>query len=699
MLTKHDKKGGNDLLLQPGHGQKTMSQKYSNVLSPMIVRGKVIKNRLEISNSLPHFLQGNEPFPADSVITHYANKAKSGAAIVTCMGINNFSRDMTVPMEADFTHFPDYDLYNPACQNYLMQLADAIHYHGALACMGIFVGPPSGYPLQKPDGSIELLRISDIAHSKPMSEQAVDPYTISDRMTADSMAAVLNTTEENMKFICDSLAQQTRILKFLDFDMVSIHLCYRGQLPTQFLSPLTNLRTDEYGGSFENRARFPLETLKAVREAAGKDMLVEILFSGEEPEGGYTLEEGIEFLKLADPYVDIVQMRAGVADPNHPIPFELEHTPFLKYAEAAKKAGLNMKIGCVGGMHYFDEIEEAVRDGKLDIVSAARAWISNPDYGKILQEGREDDLVPCLRCNKCHGRGPHDPFVSVCSVNPLIGIEHRVDKLVSEPLPSMKIAIIGGGPAGMKAAMDLCDRGHKVTIYEAGKEMGGAIIHANYVPFKWTLNDFRKYLIHQVEKRDIEVKLETKATPEMIKEAGYDMVIAAVGAEPAKPPIPGLAEAEAIVATESMIHPEKVGQKVVLIGGGEVGVEAGMNLAMKGHDVTVIEMTERLAPESTAIHYYSMFEEAWEALPSFHSVVNATVTHVDKNAVTYKDKEGQEHTLPCDSVVISLGMRAKTQEALSFYGSADRFALIGDAKKPATIQQAMRQAYAVSHSV
>ena len=135
-----------------------MSVKYPHVLSPLVIRGKVLKNRLEASNSLPHFLQGPESYPADSVITHYANKAKSGAAIVTCMGINNFSRGTRVPMEADFTHFPDFDLYDPASQNYLMQMVDAIHYHNSIACMGIFVGPPSGYPLEKEDGSVELIR-------------------------------------------------------------------------------------------------------------------------------------------------------------------------------------------------------------------------------------------------------------------------------------------------------------------------------------------------------------------------------------------------------------------------------------------------------------------------------------------------------------------------------------------------------------
>ena len=673
--------------------------KYPHVLSPLVVRGHVLKNRLEVSNSLPHFLQGNEPFPAESVITHYANKAKAGAAIVTCMGINNFSRDMIVPMEADFTHFPDFDLYNPACQNYLMQMADAIHYHGAVACMGFFVGPPSGYPLQKPDGSLEILRLSDIANSRPLSEEEVDPFGQSDMMTRSVKAALLNTTPEHMEFIADSLAQQVKILKFLDFDMVSIHLCYRGQLPTQFLSPLTNTRKDEYGGSLENRAKFPLMCLKKIREAAGRDMIVEILFSGEEPEGGYTMDEGVEFLKMAEPYVDIVQFRAGEADPNHPIPFEQEHTPFLKYAENAKKKGLKMKVACVGGFHYFDDVEAAVAEGKVDIVSAARAFISNPNYVQLMQEGRADDLVPCLRCNKCHGRGPHDPFVSVCSVNPRIGIEHRLDVLESPAQPGMRIAVIGGGPAGMKTAMDLCDRGHKVTLYEAEDHLGGAIYHADFVPFKWTLRDFKQYLIHQVEKRPIDVKLNTRATPEMVQAEGFDMVISALGASPAKPPIPGLDKPHVMVATESMIHPETVGHNVVVIGGGEVGVEAGMNLAQKGHEVTVLEMTHMLAPESTAIHYYSMFKDAWEKLPGFHSVVKATVTTVEDDRVTYLDAEGVEHAIPCDSVVISLGMRAKTDEALAFSSTADRFAIIGDCKKPATVQQAMRQAYAVAHSI
>ena len=138
---------------------------------------------------------------------------------------------------------------------------------------------------------------------------------------------------------------------------------------------------------------------------------------------------------------------------------------------------------------------------------------------------------------------------------------------------------------------------------------------------------------------------------------------------------------------------------MVVIGGGEVGVEAGMHLAQNGHEVTVLEMSHKLAPESTLSHYYSMFQDAWEAIPTFHSVVNATVTSVEDDCVKYKDSEGVEHAIPCDSVVISLGMKPLQEEALSFYDCATRFAFIGDCRKPGTVQHAMRHAYAVSHSV
>lgn len=187
--------------------------------------------------------------------------------------------------------------------------------------------------------------------------------------------------------------------------------------------------------------------LQEVKKAAGNDMLVEIQFSAEEPEGGYTVEEGIEFLKMAEPYVDIVQVRSAEGDPNHPIPFELNPTPFLDLAARIKAAGLDMLVSNVGGFFDPDLADKAIAEGKLDLVAMARAWISNPNYGDLLYEGRKEDLVPCLRCNKCHGRGKRDILTTVCSVNPKFGFE-EVDRYLVTPVKEQKnIAIIGGGRA------------------------------------------------------------------------------------------------------------------------------------------------------------------------------------------------------------------------------------------------------------
>ena len=202
-----------------------------------------------------------------------------------------------------------------------------------------------------------------------------------------------------------------------------------------------------------------------------------------------------------------------------------------------------------------------------------------------------------------------------------------------------------------------------------------------------------------MNKRDIRVLLNTRATPELIRAEGYDVVIAALGAAPARPPIPGIDGDNVRFAVDSMLHPDELGRDVVVIGGGEVGVEAGMNLAKKGHNVTVLEMRPELAMDTTMIHYRSMFQEAWEKIPTFRGICNATVTGITEKGVAYRDADGLEHVIPAQSVVVSAGMKARQEEALSFYGSAKRFFYIGDCKKAATVQQAMRSAFAAASQI
>ena len=673
--------------------------RYENLLKPIVIRGKVVKNRMISANSLPHFLQGPETYPADGIITHYANRAKAGAGIVTCMGINDFNEDKHMPMETDGPHFPDFHLYDSQSQNYLLQLADAIHYEGALACMGFFVAS-NKYPILKKEHPMDEGHLEFVQLNCPM-EPLFDPTSEDfDEYHKKSREAVRSLDKATMDKVAESYAQQSQILKFLGFDMVSVHMCYRTQMMTKFMSPLTNDRTDEYGGSVENRCRFAIDILKKIREYVGNDFIIEVLVSAEEDKyGGYTLDDTVEFLKMASTYIDLVQLRASDADGNHPTNYEPLETPTLEQAAYIKSKDTGVLVTTVGGWHKPETSEKALAEGKLDMISMARAWVSNPDYGELIYQDRADDIVPCLRCNKCHGRGPKDPFVSVCSVNPKIGIEHRLNVLTREPSDSKKIAVIGGGPAGMKCAMDLCDRGHRVTLYEASDHLGGAIYHSDFVDFKWTLKEFKDYLIYQVNKRDIVVVLNCRMTPEELTKESFDAVISAIGAEPVIPPIPGAEKKHIVSGVDSMINPDDLGDEVVVIGGGEVGVETGINLAKKGHKVTVLEMREKLAADSTIMHFRSMFKAYWESIDNFNSLCSVTVKEIKEDEVIYEDEKGNSHCIKADSIVMSVGMRARQQEALAFYGTAPRFYTIGDCVKAGTVQKAMREAFAVASQI
>lgn len=663
-----------------------MSVSYPHLLSPIKAGKFILKNRMQSSNSLPHFSQGPEKYPADATIAHFLGRARTGAAFVTMAGFEDAPDTPPMPDSLDMSHFPDFDLRDPLCQNYMVELIEAMHAVGSLVSGSLFSANKK-FRYEDETGHVEII------DANPPVDLGVGATSMMIQATGDEVS------REDLVKIAKSYGQRTALYKRLGYDAVTIHMSYRAQLPGQLLSPLGNRRTDEFGAdSLENRARFALMMLQEVKKAAGNDMLVEIQFSAVEPEGGYTMEEGLEFLKMAEPYVDIVQVRSAEGDPNHPIPFELNPTPFLELAAQIKSAGLDMLVSNVGGFFDPETADKAIADGKLDLVAMARAWISNPDYGELLYEGRKEDLVPCLRCNKCHGRSKRDIMTTVCSVNPKFGFE-AVDRYLVTPADKKKnIAIIGGGPGGMRAALFLSDRGHRVTIFEAEGQLGGAIRHADYVDFKWTLRDYKNYLIFQVKKKGINVVLNTRVTPDMIQDR-YDAVIAAVGAQPIIPKLPGADGPNVLVATEAIMHSEQVGPRVVVIGGGEVGVETGMFLAQQGKDVTVLEMRDELAADTTFMHYRSMFQAAWESIPSFHSILNATAKEISAGQVTYTDQEGQDHTLPADCVILSVGMRAKADEALSFYGSAPRFYMIGDCKQPGTIQTTNRNAYAVSVTI
>ena len=658
-----------------------MSTDYSHVLSPVKVGNTVLRNRLTAAPSKPHLIQGPEPYPTEGLITHYANKAKGGAALVTCSGFNV----LLTPPRLHMTSFDIDDIFN---WHYFAQIADAIHFYGGKAGMHITPRIPAGYDASVTTGPVFA---GDVANAPIFKADEVHP------------AEPKEMPESMMLEIADGFAEQAALAKDCGFDAVYLHMAYRRMLPSRFLSPLTNKRTDAYGGSLENRARYPLLICDRIKRACGEDMLIEVSISASDPSPeGWTLEDTIEFTTMAEGRIDILQLRTSEQDWNHPSGFDKEAQPFIDMAgvvsEGIRSRGGKVLVETVGGYFHPAVSDEVIATGKADLIAMARPWISNPDYGRLLYEDRAEDLVPCVRCNRCHG-GARGPWVDVCTVNPVFGLEHKIDRMIAPPKEKKRVAVVGGGPAGMEASLVAARRGHDVTLYEKSDALGGLLKTTEVVSFKWPVRDFKNYLVDQVARSGVDVRLNTEVSADYIKEQAFDEVLIAVGSQPSLPPIPGIDGPNVVPVTEVYGKEDQLAESVVVVGGGEVGMETGMHLAEKGHHVTVLEMRSMLAPDAWPIHYYTMFRAAWEALPNFRGLVNARCTAISDTGVTYVDEEGNEHTLQAGSVVIAAGMKARSAEAMGYLEGGGSAHMIGDCVEAADIHQAMRSAFSIASTL
>ena len=649
-----------------------MSKKYQHLLSPLRIGSKVVKNRMTAANYKKHFIQGGEEYPTENVITHFVNKAKNGAAIVCFPGIEFASR---VPGDH---YMPPYNVSNNFNQHYVCQVADGIHLFNGLCLAPLMLNLPmtvgsSFEPGKMPefydvsDGVLSMYIMGD-PFCEMFGQHYSKPYPV-----------------EALKDAARVTVEQSLLLKSLGIDGIIIG-------NTRFLSPLTNKRRDEYGGSLENRMRFIMDVCRAVKEACGQDFIISTNITVPEPqEGGWTLEDAIEACKMLEGLADIVGIYGDEIDPRHVTQFE----PKMPYAEAcaAIRAGIadrpnRVIIETMGGYTDPDDMEEIIANGTADLISMARAFIADPQFGTKVYEGRAEDITPCLRCNKCHRSGGSDPWIDSCSVNPTWGYEHKIKRLFDDPTSVKRVGIVGGGPAGMRLAIMLRERGHQVDLYEKTDALGGLLKCAKGVSFKWPLDSYKDYLIRQTYKHGVNVHLNCAPTVEQLNREEFDYVVAAVGSEPAMPPIPGIDAPNVISAVDAYATLDKLGHSVVVVGGGEIGVETGMHLSEQGFAVTVLEMTDTLAADCTPTHYRSLFIRAWEKDEAEHGLkmlTNARVTAISSEGVTYVDAEGAETTVPADTVVISAGMKPKMDEALSYAAAGDSFYLLGDCKKVANL--------------
>jgi NADPH-dependent 2,4-dienoyl-CoA reductase/sulfur reductase-like enzyme len=448
---------------------------------------------------------------------------------------------------------------------------------------------------------------------------------------------------------------------------------------------------------------------QAIKRACGPDFLIDAQVSGEEPAGGFTIKDIVEYAKIWEGTLDILQLRAVDGDVAHPsgLNSKKEAPITLAYAKAIRDAGVKIVTAPVGGFQDPELNNRFIAEGKADMIAMARAYICDSDYGRKIYDGRGEDVVPCIRCNDCHGLGMNGPWHSWCSVNPEIGIAHRMQRMIEQAGVTRKVAVIGGGPAGMKAAITAAERGHKVNLYERNDFLGGQIKYADYSDFKWPLKDFKNYLIRQMDKLGVEVRLKTIATPEMIKAGKFDAVVAATGAAPLIPDIPG-ASGSNVRAPIFVYGGEKnLGKNIVIIGGDQIGTETGIHLAKLGHNVTVLTTERQLATDANQIHFLSQLQAAYEALKNFSFITEATVKSISSSSVTYVDAKRSEKTIPAESVVIYAGRTPRREEAMTFFGAAGRYFAVGDCNSPGIVRKhgdgnvanAMRTAFAAASQI
>ncbi|WP_258360442.1 FAD-dependent oxidoreductase [Moorella sulfitireducens] len=627
-------------------------KKYPHVLSPRRVGAILLKNRIISGPSTLHSMSDGQPYPTERVMRFFEARAKAGAGMVTVTGVS------TGPAFDDGIHM-SWNLYQPNHTNALAELASRIHFYGARASMELLGIFPDGYTVS--DGARQM-------NGEPGREIPV----------------------AKMEEFKNWYAEDAAVIKSLGYDAILLHFGHSIPI-AQFLSPYTNRRTDQYGGSTENRCRYIVEILQAIRKKA-PGLIVEVRISGSEfQKGGIDLEEGIRIGEILQDYCDILQVSAGMHNPDwmtvtHPCGF-LPPMPNVFLAEAFKKSGrIRIPITTVGAIPNLDAAEEIIASGKADFVAMTRAFIADIDMIKKCREGRVEDVRPCVKCMRCHDSTTYERHLS-CTVNPAVGLQH-LDHLIAPPAVKKKVAVIGGGPAGMQAALTAAERGHYVTLFEKTDTLGGKIKYAKYVPFKYPLDNFREYLIRQINKSAVDVRLNTEVKPEDVK--GYDAVIAAVGSEPLIPPIPGVEHA--LIAVDVFGRETELGERVIIVGGGQVGCELAIHLAHLGKDVTVLEMQQALAPDASTTQRDELLVEMRKEAERLHVVLAARCTAIAAGSVTY-EKDGESVSIAADAVILATGMKGLTELADSFMGLTEEYAQAGDCVRARTVEHAIKEGW------
>jgi len=468
-------------------------------------------------------------------------------------------------------------------------------------------------------------------------------------------------------------------------DGVEIHMAH-GYLINQFLSPFSNTRQDEYGGDAERRMKMAIETLRAVRNRVGPDFLVSCRISADEyVDAGLKLEDSKEIAKALERNgADLLHVSACVAASgylNHP-PYYAEEGVFAHLAQGIKSM-VGIPVIAVGRIRTPALANQILEENKAHLVSMGRALIADPDLPIKALQGKTDEITPCISCNRCIQSIRKGALQ--CAVNPEAGHE-GIFKLQKADHPK-KIWIIGGGPAGMKAAEISSQRGHQVTLFEKDGKLGGRFLLAAIPPKKQILKEFIEYFIRQLERLPVKIVLGKPFDAILLEKERPDAVILATGAKPFFPPIDGIEDVQALSVEEALSDPTRLGKKILIVGGGGIGAELADHLSEDGKEVTLIEMREGIALD--LVGHLQHFLNTRLKAKGVQILISTKAIRFEKKDIWVEDAQGIKKLEGFDNIVMALGSIPNDELVDSIKNKVLEFHVIGDASKPREVMEAV----------
>ncbi|MBQ8831798.1 MAG: FAD-dependent oxidoreductase [Oscillospiraceae bacterium] len=649
--------------------------KYPHLFTPLKIGNIVLRNRI-IGAPTGFLHMDADDLPTQACAAYYEEKARGGAAVVTVgEGYVDSVHGLDIPK--------CIHLDEDSCVGGLALIADAVTKHGAIASMELqHAGMYASESYVR--GNAIYAPVACIGSGTKAGERLVG-------------IPIPEMPEEIILEIIEKFAQAALRVKQAGFGMVLLHGGH-GWLLNQMMNPKINTRTDKWGGSIENRMRMPIAICDRIKEVCGRDFLIDFRMSVADVmnPGGYTVEDGVEMAKMIDGHVDLIHCSVG----NHEIEesFVVVHPSMflpdgcnLKYAAEVKKH-VKTPVVAVGAFSDPAHMEEVLAAGTVDAIAIARGLICDPDLPNKARMGKDKDIDRCLQCLSCFS-GLLQTNQFCCAVNPVIGRELE-NKFDTTPVKPKKVLVAGGGIGGMKAALTAADRGHRVILCEKTGFLGGALRCEKDVSFKKKLDLYLNNQARRVsEHPNIEVRLNTPATKELALSLEADAIIAALGAHPVVPTfIKGYDLLHVFGAEEIYYHPEKAGKNIVILGGGLVGCELGIHLAMRGHNITILEMAAEPNFAGNKLHGEAVTAKLKEM--GIKLLTSTKALEITKNGVV---SEKGLHT--ADTVIYAVGQRALYEEVDKLRFCAPEFYSVGDCNLPANIAKATKEGYYAARDI